>query len=202
MNDSPGSLDFSRIAPAGYYIALRIGFAFPIAERNALPGDWVQLYTRRGYMLHDPVIRWLYANTGVTRWSAITTPDTHGIMGEACRHGLRYGAAISLRDARDPGIRSFGSFARSDREYTDAEIAELSAELAALHAAFVPPANLTNAELEALRLLKSGLLMKQIAARLGVSEGAVKQRLKNAKLKLGAKTASQAATKASDFGLI
>jgi LuxR family transcriptional regulator len=202
MDDSPGSLDFSLLAPSGYYIALRIGFAFPIAERNALPPEWVQHYTRQGFMLHDPVIRWLYANTGATRWSAIATADPHGIMEQARRYGLCYGAAISLRDPRDPGVRSFGSFARADREYSDGELAALAAELAALHAAFAPPENLTNAELEALALVKSGLLMKQIAARLGVSEGAVKQRLRNAKLKLGAKTASQAAAKASDFGLI
>ena len=35
-----------------------------------------------------------------------------------------------------------------------------------------------------------------------VSEGAIKQRLKNAKLKLNAKTGPQAAALASQFGLI
>jgi LuxR family transcriptional regulator len=61
---------------------------------------------------------------------------------------------------------------------------------------------LTRAELEALRMVKDGLLVKEIAGILGVTEGAVKQRLKNAKLKLGAKTSTQAATMASDFGLV
>ena len=51
-------------------------------------------------------------------------------------------------------------------------------------------------------MVKDGLLMKEIADLLGVSEGAVKQRLKNAKLKLGAKTGTHAATMATSFGLI
>lgn len=53
-----------------------------------------------------------------------------------------------------------------------------------------PPTNLTKAELEALRMVKDGLLVKEIANILGVSEGAVKQRLRNAKSKLGAKNRS------------
>ena len=66
----------------------------------------------------------------------------------------------------------------------------------------MPPSNLTMAELEALRMVKNGLLLKQIAAQLGVSDGAVKQRLKNARLKLNAKTGTQAASMATAYGLI
>jgi LuxR family transcriptional regulator len=44
--------------------------------------------------------------------------------------------------------------------------------------------------------------MKEIACILKVSESAVKQRLKNARLKLNAKTGSQAAAKATMFGMI
>jgi len=79
------------------------------------------------------------------------------------------------------------------------ELAELVEDI---HIEMVPPTNLTAAELEALRMVKNGLLMKEIANLLGVTEGAVKQRLKNAKTKLGAKTSTHAATKATSFGLI
>lgn len=51
-------------------------------------------------------------------------------------------------------------------------------------------------------MVKDGKRLKQIAHELGVSEGAVKQRLKNAKLKLGAATGAQAAARAAGFGLI
>jgi LuxR family transcriptional regulator len=51
-------------------------------------------------------------------------------------------------------------------------------------------------------MIKNGQRIKQIAHELQVSEGAIKQRLKNAKLKLDAKTGPQAAALAAQFGLI
>ena len=51
-------------------------------------------------------------------------------------------------------------------------------------------------------MVKDGKRLKEIAFELSVSEGAVKQRLKNAKLKLGAKTGTQAAALANQYGLI
>ena len=54
----------------------------------------------------------------------------------------------------------------------------------------------------ALGMVRDGLLLKEIANALGVSEGAIKQRLKNAKKKLGAKTSTQAAATAAQHGLI
>ena len=51
--------DIAALATAGYYLALRVGFAFPMEEVNALPQDWVDHYTRNRFMLHDPVIRWV-----------------------------------------------------------------------------------------------------------------------------------------------
>ena len=58
-------VDFTAIATAGYYVALRIGFAFPVDERNEFPADWVDYYTSKGLMLRDPVVRWAYENSGV-----------------------------------------------------------------------------------------------------------------------------------------
>lgn len=202
MDRSVESFEFSFFAPAGYYIALRIGFAFPAQEHNALPARWVDRYTARGFMLYDPVIRWLYENTGTARWSEVGNDDPRGVMAEAREFGLNYGVAICCLDDDKDGQRSFGSFARSDREFDDDEIRILSVRLEQLHRARRPPTNLTMAELEALRMVKNGLLLKQIAAKLGVSDGAVKQRLKNARLKLNAKTGTQAASMATAFGLI
>jgi LuxR family transcriptional regulator len=53
-----------------------------------------------------------------------------------------------------------------------------------------------------LGLVKNGLLMKEIASALRVSESAVKQRLRNARLKLNAKTGSLAAARATMLGWI
>jgi len=190
------------LAPAGFYIALRVGFAFPMEEFNALPQPWVEHYTANGFMLYDPVIQWVYANTGVVRWSEIDLPDPLNIMGQAQEFGLIHGAAVCCFDNDSEGQRSFGTFARTDREFDDFEIEILHGHVKRLHQDKAPPTNLTMAELEALRMVKDGMRLKQIAHTLGVSEGAIKQRLKNAKLKLGASTSAQASTKASDYGLI
>lgn len=202
VGEARSGTEFGTLAPAGYYIALRIGFAFPLAEHNALPQAWTDHYTRQNYMLSDPVMQWLYSNSGAARWSAITLPDLRGVLCDAREHGLNFGVAICFDDPGPKGQRSFGSFCRQDREFTDDEIGLLQRKLERLHIAMAPPTNLTKAELEALRMVKEGLLVKEIASRLNVTDGAVKQRLKNAKAKLGAKTSSQAVSAATGYGLI
>ena len=194
--------DIPALAPAGYYLALRVGLAFPIEEVNGLPSAWVDFYTRRRFMLFDPVIRWSYQNCGFTRWSELDLPDPRGVLLQARRHGLRYGAVVSIHDEDSGGQRSFGCFLRGDREYTLEEMEHLQACVAALHAQRKPPDNLTPAELEALSMVRDGMRLKQVAHALGVSEGAVKQRLRGARDKLGAATNAQAAARARGFGLI
>lgn len=194
--------DLASVAPAGHYIALRIGFAFPMEEINALPPDWVEHYTRNRLMLYDPVMRWAYANTGAVTWQTLREHDERGVLGMAAAFGMRYGVAIAVFDDNADGQRSFGSFARSDREFDELEIRLLQAYLTRRHREMAPPTNLTRAELEALAMVKDGKRLKQIAFDLGVTEGAVKQRLKNAKIKLSAKTSTQAATMARQFKLI
>lgn len=197
-----GPDEIEQLAPSGHYIALRIGFAFPMEEVNELPPDWVEHYTNQRYMLFDPVVRWAYSNVGTCRWSELPLDDPKRIIAQAQTFGLRYGVTISILDGGPDAQRSFASFARSDREYTDLEVKLLKAFLTRRHNETAPPTNLTRAELEALGMVKDGKRLKEIAHELSVSEGAVKQRLKNAKLKLGAKTGTQAATLASQYGLI
>lgn len=194
--------DVQKVAKNGYYVALRVGFAFPLEEVNALPKPWVDHYTQHRFMLHDPVIRWIYANTGAIAWSGIDLADPMRVLDQAQTFGLRYGVAVACFDGNRDGQRSFGTFARSDREFGRAEIDALHAYVVKLHNAKAPPTNLTKAELEALKMVKGGMRLKQIAHCLGVSEGAVKQRLKNAKTKLNARTSAQAAAMVGEFGLI
>ena len=190
------------LAPAGFYLALRVGFAFPMVEINALPAPWVDHYTVQRFMLFDPVIQWVYSGTGTTRWSALDRPDPRKVLVQAASFGLRYGATVSMQDPVDAGLRSFGSFCRSDRDHTDEELRAVSAYLHQQHKITEPPRNITEAEKEALRMVRSGMRTKQIAYELGVSEGAIKQRLRNAKQKLNARTGTEAATKAQGFGIL
>lgn len=202
MSNLLGPDEIGQLAPSGHYIALRIGFAFPMEEVNALPAAWVSHYTKQRFALFDPVLRWAYSNVGTIRWSELTLDDPKQVIAQAKTFGLRYGVIVSVFESDVDAQRSFASFVRPDREYTDLEVRLLRAYLARRHNETAPPTNLTKAELEALSMVKDGRRLKEIAFELSVSEGAVKQRLKNAKLKLGAKTGTQAAALANQYGLI
>jgi len=202
MSTLLGPEEIGQLAPSGYYVALRIGFAFPMEEVNAFPPDWISHYTKQRFMLFDPVVKWAYGNVGAVRWADLSDNDPKRIIAQAQTFGMRYGVTVSVFDSSADAQRSFASFTRSDREYTDLELKLLLAYLTRRHNETAPPTNLTKAELEALGMVKDGKRLKQIAYELSVSEGAIKQRLKNAKLKLGAKTGTQAAALANQYGLI
>lgn len=190
------------LAPSGFYVAIRIGFAFPMVEWNRLPPAWVREYAASGFVVHDPLMAWVYGNCGIARWSEVGGSDSQGVLELAKAHGLAFGAVASWVDSGDSGQRSFGFFCRSDREYSGEELDALNAALIASHDDHMRPTNLTAAEIETLGLVKNGLLMKEIACILDVSESAIKQRLKNARLKLNAKTGPQAAARATMLGMI
>lgn len=175
---------------------------FPLAEYNNLPPAWVREYTVSGLSVHDPVMAWAYRNCGIARWSEIGEADSQGVLELAKVHGLNFGAVACCTDGNGAGERSFGFFCRSDREYADSELDTLSTLLNTAHRLHARPCSLTVAERETLGLVKNGLLMKQIAATLGVSESAIKQRLKSARVKLNARTGSQAAVMATMLGVI
>jgi LuxR family transcriptional regulator, quorum-sensing system regulator SdiA len=194
--------NIARLSPAGFYVALRVGFTFPEEEVNHLPDPWVEHYTRHGLVVHDPLMKWVYAHTGAARWSELLLPDPLAVRSAAQSHGLEYGAVASTMVKADKGRRSYGLFFRADRDFLDAELNALTVILDAAHHGTRMERNLTAAEGEALKMLASGLRLQQIADRLGISESAVKARLNNAKAKLGARTASQAASLAASRRLI
>jgi LuxR family transcriptional regulator len=193
---------FGRLAPAGFYIAIRVGFAFPMVEQNRLPIGWVREYGASGFIVHDPAMTWVYKNCGVARCSALGIDDAQGVLELAKNYDPNFGAVSSFLDDKSAGQRTFGFFFRSDREYSDSELELLHASLLSAHQAYSRPSKLTAAEIETLSLVKNGLLMKEMASLLGISESAIKQRLKNARLKLNAKTGPQAAATATMLGVI
>ncbi len=188
------------MAPNGYYLGLRIRFAFPAEEVNALPKGWIDLYSRSKFFFGDPSLRWSFDNIGAIRWSALWRDDPQSMIARSAVFGMRYGAVASFSDPS--GARSYALLFRPEREYSDSELERIARLVATLHQDAAPPTTLTRAEIEVLRAIKEGSRLKQVAHDLGVTEGAIKQRLKNARVKLGASTGTQAATKARDFGLI
>ncbi len=161
---------------------------------NTLPDNWVEFYTTHGLVVHDPAMKWVYANTGAVRFSEITLPDPHQVRERAAVYGLNHGAAVSMTTPADRGRRSYGLFFRDDRNFEPSDLIELKLIVAKLHSGNDTEPVLTAAEVEALKMQGEGMRLKQIAFMIGISESAVKARLNNAKRKLGAKTLSQAAS--------
>ena len=191
---------FLQIATAGFYVALRLGFYSPEDELNTFPETFVDLYTARGLALQDPLMRWTLTNLGARRWSEIDIADPLGVMARYRQFELRFGAAICLPGRGTVPKKSFGIFARTDREFTDAEMQQLREMLVTLHVN--EPQALTESQVEVLRMLSTGMRYKQMAFALGISESAVKARLKGAALRMNAKTAAQAASVAASRGML
>lgn len=190
----------SELAPAGFYIALRIRFMAPEAEMNHLPTSLVSRYGMKGMVLNDPMMRWAFRSCGKRRWSSLLDRDPAGVMAEYTLHGLRYGCVTSALSSNGEHTRSIGIFGRSDREYTEHEMARIEWLLLRMHR--TTPPRLTASQIEALQLLAEGHRYRRIAHILGITESAVKARFKSIVTRTGARTPVQALQIALNAGLL
>ncbi|MEM8849230.1 MAG: autoinducer binding domain-containing protein [Pseudomonadota bacterium] len=187
------------LSPLGYGIGLHIRFASPMFYRSTFPEDWQDLYNKNSYQLRDPLVFWGISTTGQTRWSEITLPDPFGLLDLAAKHGLTYGATVSCGKITS---RTLVGVARGDREFTETEIDEVADITNTLHEIGAPADDLTPAMIEALRLLGNGHRHTAAAAKIGISESALKARLSSAREKLGARTTAEALRMAREYRLI
>lgn len=187
------------LSPAGYFIGLHIRFTSPLMSFQTYNQTWTDHYTNNGYVLRDPMTAWGFCTTGSTRWSNKKIPDPFGIFKEAGEFGLRFGVTISCGPISS---RTIASVARADREFTDAEIEELEALVIRLHDMTEPPHRLTKAQIEALKCIADGDRHAAAAAKLGISESALKARLTSARQRLMSRTTAEAIQRAKDYGLL
>lgn len=117
-------------SPAGFAIAFHIRFTRPDFLFQTYSKTWTDIYSQSGMVMHDPIVRWGFENTGTIRWTELACDDPMGILEQARPHGLVYGFACAVENG---GTRSVAGFARADREFTDAEIAGIATEVANLH---------------------------------------------------------------------
>jgi LuxR family transcriptional regulator, quorum-sensing system regulator SdiA len=188
-----------QLAPMGYTVGLHIRFASPLFYKSSYPKEWVDYYNSHSYYLRDPLVFWGVGVEGTTRWSRIPLPDPFGVMKKAANHGLQYGAVSSYGPITS---RSIVGIARSDREFTDAELDHLKELTIQLHIEAKPPSELTNAQIEALQCLANGDRHTAAAAKLGITESALKARLQSARVRLEARTTSEAIRKAREYRLL
>jgi LuxR family transcriptional regulator len=187
------------IAPRGYAAGIRIRFATPLYLVSTFPAEWQALYRERGFSLRDPLLAWGVSRTGTIRWSESRLPDPFGVLRQAARHGLVYGASASTGRVTS---RSVVGIARQDREFTDAEIAELADVTQALHDATEPPPDLDTGLIEALRLTAEGFRPVEAAIQLGIDETELVARIDAARATLGVGSTAQAIQLAREYKLM
>ncbi|GGE36596.1 helix-turn-helix transcriptional regulator [Actibacterium pelagium] len=188
-----------ELAPAGYFLGLHIRFTSPLMSFTTYDPAWTEHYTNNGYVLRDPMTAWGFCTTGSTRWSNKKIPDPFGIFKEAASYGLRYGVTISCGPISS---RTIASLARADREFLDEEIEQIEHLVFRLHDITEPPQKLTKAQIEALKCIAEGDRYAAAAAKLGISESALKARLTSARQRLMSRTTAEAIQRAKDYGLI
>ena len=194
-----GLKQLAKLAPSGYFVGFHIRFTSPLMTFQTYPQAWTDHYTVNGYAMRDPIIAWGFSELGATRWSEITFPDTFGILAEGARHGLVYGVAVSCGPVTS---RTISGLARADREFLDDEVQLAKQIITELHDLTLPPDQLTDAQAEALRLIAAGHRHAAAAAKLGISESALKVRLNSARTRLMARTTAEAIQRAKDYRLI
>lgn len=188
-----------QLAPMGYTVGLHIRFATPLIYKSSYPAAWVDYYNSHSYYLRDPLVFWGVGIEGTTRWSSIPLPDPFGVMQKAAAHGLNYGAVSSYGPITSRSIVGIG---RSDREFDDTELGHLRELTIQLHIEAKPPSDLTKAQIEALQCLANGDRHTAAAAKLGITESAFKARLQSARVRLEARTTSEAIRKAREYRLL
>lgn len=190
--------ELAKMSPLGYRVGLHIRLATPLVYHTTFPPAWERHYNDNAYFLRDPLVFWGIGLTGVTRWSEISLPDPFGVIRQAGQFGLKFGACASCGPILSRSIIGVG---RGDREFTDCELALLRDIAQRLHDDNAPPTELTPAQVEALHCISSGDRHTAAAAKLGISESALKARLKSARIRLRARTTSEAVRKAREYRL-
>ena len=189
----------SLMAPNGFFFALHIRFALPLLHHQTYDEAWIERYTAQAFALRDPIIAWGFSTTGNARWSEIAIPDPFNILGQAKEFGMNYGFSVACGPIQS---RTIASAARSDREFTDEEMESFSAIIRNLHDITEPPSSLTKAQVDALRCIADGDRHAAAAAKLRISESALKARLNSARQSLLARTTTEAIQRARDYRLI
>ena len=143
-------LKMSEFSPSGFAIALHARFTAAEYVHQTYSKAWSAIYSQKGYVMHDPTVSFGFQQLGTVRWSALAAQDPMKIYEQARAFGLNFGFACAVEI---DGNRSFAGFSRPDREYDDAEMAEMLTDLGTLHKLTTKAGALSPALREELRQL-------------------------------------------------
>lgn len=186
-------------APTGYAIALHIEFNAPKLLFQTYPVAWINHYEEKGYILNDPVVMWGFQNLGTCRWSDLDAIDARGVLIEAKSFDMNYGFVASI-DVNSKN--TIGGFSRSDREFTDAEITEITEILEMIHNEEVSAIKLTDKQKALLNEIANGARIEEASIHLGIPIVTVKAQLTSVRALLGTRTSAEAVQRAADLGLL
>lgn len=188
------------IGTSGFFLGFGLRFGQPDFFLNRYPKAWTDIYEEENYFFGDPVAVWTIAREGSMRWSQCGFPDLRGILKHAAEFGLVYGATFVTKIGSK---RSFLSIARHDRKLTDDEMNLLMVKIESWAHLFTRArVALSETELEALKLMHSGLRQSEAADILGISVSGLKARLDSAQKKLGVRNTTSAVSQAVRMNLI
>lgn len=191
--------DLAQIAPH-YALALHIRRGKPGIVRTTYPDKWRKVYGERHFALCDPVMVWGIQNDGMICLSDVGFYDPCGMLPSLRDMGLRFGIAVATGDATS---RSLGSIVRSDRKVNEEEARQALALLRRMHTlARQCSETLTPAQIEALQRVSTGERHAAAAHAIGITESALKARLKAARCNIGAQTTAEAVRLAQIYGLL
>jgi len=184
---------------------------------STYPDAWTEAYIGRNYFGIDPVIDILRWGHLPVDWSSLDwqSPSAAQLFREAGSHTIGpHGLTIPVRGPHGERCLFSVTSNRRRRDWSRLRvdgIHELIILSHYLHETVLTVTGLRDTgkvrelsrrERQCLELLAMGRISKQIAAALGISESAVRQYLRSARLKVGASTSHQAIAKASFFELI
>jgi len=166
---------------------------------SSYPQEWQDEYDRRNYHVLDPALMWSMFNEGSRRWSDTGIPDTRRVLKNAAKHGLVYGAIFSQKT----GHKKTALFvAKEKREFSDSEISQIDEEVTPFFEAVTPTKVLSDGEIEALNLYSKGSSIREVAAKIGVTESAIKERVASAKRKLNCRSTAQLIRLATELKIL
>lgn len=123
-DNGAGRAWLGELANSGYSVTVNSTGNAVEFSASTYPDSWKKLYEKSGFIMVDPIlISSLFAGNSAKRWSEIKAPDVRGVLKKAADHGLNFGATVTRSQN---GPISLLNTARSDREYTDGELVQLS----------------------------------------------------------------------------
>lgn len=135
----------------GFAIAVHIRFNRPTLLYQTYARAWIDHYSERGFMLHDPVVIWGLRSAGAIHWDDLHDKDPAGVLSTARDFGLQNGVSLAMGGQQS---RTITGLTRSHSRFTQPEIDEFTAWAAEIHRLTDGFDHLPTDEQSALRQLK------------------------------------------------